>query len=72
MRDRILPDLFPRRTLVDADHGDPDRPGGVADTKPEVGVVGGLIFALLHVVHDFGEVFQDVVFEGLRGARRDE
>lgn len=54
---------------MDTDHGHTDRPGGVPDTEAEVGVVCGLVLAFLHMVDDFGEVAEYVVFEGLRMVR---
>lgn len=65
MRHGILPNLFTRRTFVDTDHGHTDRPGGVPDTQSEISIVCGLVVPHLHVVDDFGEVAEYVVFEGL-------
>ncbi len=64
--DRVDSDLLPRRTLVNADHSDTDRPGGIADTQAQVGVVCFLVLAVLHVMYDFGQQAEDVWFEVLR------
>lgn len=53
-------DLFATGSFVDADHGDTDRPGGVANRELEVRIIGVPVLASLHVVDDFGDAHEHV------------
>jgi hypothetical protein len=46
------------------------RPGSVSDGKAKIGIVGALVLAFLHVVHDFGHPCQHIIGEILDGASR--
>jgi hypothetical protein len=37
-------------------HGHTDRPCSIADAESEIRIVGPLVFSLLHVVYDLGEL----------------
>ncbi|KND91498.1 hypothetical protein TOPH_03775 [Tolypocladium ophioglossoides CBS 100239] len=47
--------LLARATLMDADHGDADGPGGLADAEAEVAVVGVDVATLLEGLDDFDD-----------------
>lgn len=47
-------------------HGNPNRPRGIANRETEIRVVGSLILTFLHVVYDLCQTGQHVIREGLR------
>lgn len=64
----ILPNLLARRTLMDTDRCHTDWPSGVADGETEIGIVGPLVGAGLHVVDDLGEIADHVGGHVLRAS----
>jgi hypothetical protein len=50
--DIVAENLLPTASFVDADHGDADGPGGIADGQAKVGIVGAQILTRLHVMDD--------------------
>jgi hypothetical protein len=47
--------LLPCATLVDANHGNSNRPGSLTDTESEVSVVGVNVAALLESLDDLDD-----------------
>jgi hypothetical protein len=60
-----LMQLLAGAALMDTDHGDADRPGGLTDAKTEVAIVGGDVAPLLGVTHDGADRGEDAVGEVL-------